>query len=266
MRDPFSCGVVICLVCGASLFAQSNPSSTQGEKDSPASNSETQAPTYPATGKANGAIDVLSDTMGVNFKPYLQRVLSEIKRNWYSHLPASAKAPTLRKGIVVIEFAILKDGSVSEMRLVNSSGDVALDRGAWAGVATSTPFPPLPTEFAGQYLALRMKFLYNPSQDDKDQGGVPGKPADLAVSPAFLPLGSGAKQQFSASVAGNANSAVIWNLSCVMTFCGRISQNGLYTAPVEVPNLTTVTVIATSAADPGKTGSATVRLQPSPSR
>ncbi len=117
-------------------------------------------------GRAYGALDVLSDTMGVDFGPYLQRVLHDVKMNWYLLIPESAKAPIMKKGNVGIEFAILKDGSVAGMKLVYSSGDVALDRGAWGGITNSNPFPPLPTEFGGQYLALRFKFLYNPDSTD----------------------------------------------------------------------------------------------------
>ena len=113
---------------------------------------------------AYGALDVLSDTMGVDFGPYLARVLHDVKMNWYNLIPESARAPIMKKGNVGIEFAILKDGSVAGMKLVFSSGDVALDRGAWGGITTSNPFPPLPTEFGGQYLALRFKFLYNPDK------------------------------------------------------------------------------------------------------
>jgi TonB family protein len=111
---------------------------------------------------AFGPLDVLSDTMGVDFGPYLQRVLHEVKVHWYTLIPESARPPIMKKGNVMIEFAILKDGSVSGMKLVSTSGDVALDRGAWGGITSSNPFPPLPTEFGGQYLALRFKFLYNP--------------------------------------------------------------------------------------------------------
>jgi len=117
-------------------------------------------------GAAYGALDVLSDTMGVDFGPYLQRVLHDVKMNWYNLIPESAKAPIMKKGNVGIEFAILKDGSVAGMKLVYSSGDVALDRGAWGGITASNPFPPLPTEFGGQYLALRFKFLYNPDKSE----------------------------------------------------------------------------------------------------
>ena len=111
-----------------------------------------------------GPLDVLTDTMGVDFGPYLQRVLHEVRVHWYQLIPESARPPIMKKGNVVIEFAILKDGSVAGMKLVSTSGDVALDRGAWGGISASNPFPPLPGEFGGQYLGLRFKFLYNPSR------------------------------------------------------------------------------------------------------
>ena len=113
-----------------------------------------------------GPLEILSDTMGVDFGPYLQRVLHDVKVNWYNLIPESAKAPIMKKGKVTIEFAILKNGSVAGMRLVSTSGDVALDRGAWGGITGSNPFPPLPNEFGGQYLALRFAFYYNPDRAD----------------------------------------------------------------------------------------------------
>jgi TonB family protein len=119
-------------------------------------------------GRALGALDVLSDTMGVDFGPYLQRVLHDVKMNWYNLIPESARPPIMKKGKVAIEFAILKDGSVRGMQLEQggSSGDPALDRAAWGGITASNPFPPLPSEFAGQYLALRFHFFYNPDRSD----------------------------------------------------------------------------------------------------
>jgi TonB family protein len=119
-------------------------------------------------GKALGALDVLSDTMGVDFGPYLQRVLHDVKMNWYKLIPESARPPIMRKGKVAIEFAILRDGSIGGMKLSEggSSGDSALDRAAWGGITTSGPFPPLPSEFAGQYLAVRFHFFYNPDRSD----------------------------------------------------------------------------------------------------
>jgi TonB family protein len=112
--------------------------------------------------KAIGEMDVLSDTMGVDFGPYLSRVLYNVRSNWYNQIPEVARAPIMKKGKVTIEFVILKDGRIAGLRAVSPSGDVALDRAAWGGITASNPFPPLPSEYGGQYLALRFHFYYNP--------------------------------------------------------------------------------------------------------
>lgn len=113
-----------------------------------------------------GNIDILSDTQGVDFGPYLARVLQAVRMNWYNLIPEVARPPLLERGKVKIEFAITKDGKVAGMRLIGPSGDVSLDRAAWGGITASNPFPPLPNEFNGPYLALRFHFLYNPDKKD----------------------------------------------------------------------------------------------------
>ena len=113
-----------------------------------------------------GPMEITTDTQGVDFGPYLQRVLHDVKEHWYQIIPESAMAPLLKKGEVSIEFAILKDGKVAGMRYVSGSGDVALDRAAYGGITASNPFPPLPPEFGGQYLGLRFTFLYNPDVNE----------------------------------------------------------------------------------------------------
>ncbi|HKO11953.1 MAG TPA: TonB family protein [Acidobacteriaceae bacterium] len=110
---------------------------------------------------AEGAVDVLSDTMGVDFGPYISRVIYDTKRSWYPIIPESARPPLDKRGEVMIRFKILKDGTVTDMRLEGPSGDVSLDRAAWAGITGASPYPPLPKVFSGPYLELRFKFLYN---------------------------------------------------------------------------------------------------------
>jgi TonB family protein len=116
-----------------------------------------------AHGRQQGALDILSDTQGVDFGPYLQRILQDVKENWYHLIPESAG---MKKGKLAIEFAITKDGHVAGLQLVATSGDSALDRPAWGSITASNPFPPLPTEFTGPYLALRFRFYYNPDKAD----------------------------------------------------------------------------------------------------
>ncbi len=121
-------------------------------------------PGSPST-QVRSDIDILSDTQGVDFGPYLQRVLQSVRENWYTLIPEVARPPLLKRGTVAIEFVITKNGSVAGMRLAGPSGDVSLDRAAWGGITASNPFPPLPGEFRGEYLALRFHFLYNPERN-----------------------------------------------------------------------------------------------------
>src|SRR5271165_5609439 len=113
-----------------------------------------------------GNLEVLSDTQGVDFGPYLSRVLQAVRMNWYNLIPEAARAPLLERGKVSIEFAILPDGKVAGMHITGPSGDVSLDRAAWGGITASNPFAPLPGEFHGPYLALRFHFYYNPAKGD----------------------------------------------------------------------------------------------------
>jgi TonB family protein len=111
-------------------------------------------------------VDVLSDTMGVDFGPYLSQVLHDVRVNWYNRIPESARAPLMKRGKVSIQFDILRTGQIAAMQVVGTSGDPSLDGAAIAGINISGPFPPLPPRFQGQYLALRFHFFYNPDSKD----------------------------------------------------------------------------------------------------
>jgi TonB family protein len=124
-----------------------------------------QAGDYGSPGRSGArALDqaeILTDTMGVDFGPYLTRIVAIVKQNWYNLMPPSVYPPILKQGKLAIEFVILKDGKTTSMAVRTSSGDVALDRAAWGSITASTPFPPLPKEFPGQILGLRFYYFYN---------------------------------------------------------------------------------------------------------
>jgi TonB family protein len=111
--------------------------------------------------RAQDQAEILTDTMGVDFGPYLTRITQIVRQNWYSIMPPSVYPPILKQGKLSIEFVILKDGKTAGMVVHTSSGDVALDRAAWGSITASTPFPPLPKEFPGQLLGLRFYYFYN---------------------------------------------------------------------------------------------------------
>ena len=112
-----------------------------------------------------GGAQILSDTQGVDFNPYLQRVLFSIRRNWYVSMPEIARMG--KKGRVVIQFEILKEGNVPKLWLVGSSQSDPLDKAALASISASNPFQPLPTEFKGPLLRLQIMFLYNIPLDQR---------------------------------------------------------------------------------------------------
>jgi TonB family protein len=113
-----------------------------------------------------GGLEILSDTMGVDFGPYMKRLRYTVQTHWDPLIPESAMPPVMKKGVVVIEFAITKDGKVMGMKLIAGSGDVALDRAAWGAITDAIPLPNLPTQFAGDYLQIRARFYYNPDKND----------------------------------------------------------------------------------------------------
>lgn len=115
---------------------------------------------------ARGGLEILSDTMGVDFGPYMKRLRYTVQTHWDPLIPESALPPIMRKGVVMIEFSITKDGRVLGMKLISGSGDVSLDRAAWAAITDAIPLPNLPKDFAGDYLQIRARFYYNPDKND----------------------------------------------------------------------------------------------------
>ena len=113
----------------------------------------------PAPGKTATALEMVSDPMGADFKPYLIRILAIVKHNWLAVVPESARLG--RAGRVQIQFAIARAGYVPKLVIALPSGTDALDRAAVAGVSASTPFPPLPNDFKGSQVRLQFTFSYN---------------------------------------------------------------------------------------------------------
>ncbi len=113
----------------------------------------------PSPGVQGSALELKSDPMGVDFRPYLTQILATIRRNWYAVMPESVKLG--RHGKVGLLFAITKSGNVSKVTWAFQSGADALDKAAVAAISASNPFPPLPAEFKGDRVVLQLNFAYN---------------------------------------------------------------------------------------------------------
>jgi len=299
MKRTLHLVIAVTLFCGPSLHAQAVPQSSQkSDAASTLTKNTTDDVTPPVpqdiealerkheheVTKSNrlneplssGQVDILSDTMGVDFGPYLQRVLHNIRLHWYDLIPQVARPPIRKTGRVTIEFSILKDGRIDNVERVESSGDLTLDRAAWGGIMASNPLPALPSEFRGEYLALRFHFAYNPEKNQWDHPTVIPlsfnqslKMSASAAMKMMVKLPAGASQQFSVTSSERADKRVLWSLSgigCTEAACGTISATGLYKAPSSVPSPASVVVKATLADDPIRTASAIVMIVPNSSQ
>ena len=119
-------------------------------------------PSPGSRGPLQAGAEILSDTQGVDFTAYMRRLHDDIQRNWDPLIPPEVQPPLLKKGITGIRFTILPDGTLANpMILETKSGDVALDKAAWYAITSEGKFPPLPKEYHGPQLELRVGFFYN---------------------------------------------------------------------------------------------------------
>jgi hypothetical protein len=118
-----------------------------------------------------------------------------------------------------------------------------------------------PTISAPQTILVTATSVANPTESGSvDLYLLP--PVAVTLSPSTITLEAWQKLQFNANVANASNGTVTWSLNPEL---GTIS-NGEYTAPRSVTKPQSVTVTATSVADPTQTASANITLVPFPLR
>ncbi|MBW4040252.1 MAG: TonB C-terminal domain-containing protein [Acidobacteria bacterium] len=108
-------------------------------------------------GRLSQSVDLLSDTQGVNFRPYMKAILSEIDDQWSTRVPEGA-----HPGSTEIRLTVKPDGSISEMHMDGSTKDDGLNRAAWSSLTSLGQLPPLPAKFHGANLEMRIHFVVNP--------------------------------------------------------------------------------------------------------
>ena len=119
-------------------------------------------------GGTKAGMEILSDTQGVDFAKYLARLLADIRRGWLPLIPEECRPPLNKQGITGVRFSILPDGRIApgSMHLDYSTHDVAIDRAAWGSITGLGQAQPLPKEFHGPDLELRIEFRVNKDGPD----------------------------------------------------------------------------------------------------
>ncbi len=105
-------------------------------------------------GLGDGITAATLEGAGFGSPYYLSLVFGKIRDMWETPLEAST---ILR---VRIYFKILRDGQIIDTQVEKSSGIDLFDQSAMRAILTSAPFPPLPTEYTGEYLGIHLEFEY----------------------------------------------------------------------------------------------------------
>ncbi len=217
--------------------------------------------------KAVEGVEILTDTMGVDFGPYLKGIVPTVRHNWDEIVLSSVSPSMYKRGKVSIEFDILKDGTVGGMKVHASSGDATLDRTAWGSITASDPFPSLPKEFPGERIGLRFYYYYNLKAGDSLGSNQPLNICHfdtISISPCVdVQVPAGSTLKFVALGKDITDTSVRWSIpspGCSKSACGTISDAGIYTAPSDVPNPPKIIVQATSQADMSVTAKSEVTI------
>ena len=115
-----------------------------------------------ARGLASGTVQqmgtspLLFDPQGADFTAWTNHFKNEVYRNWI--VPPSVSMGI--RGQVDLEFLVERDGRMSGVRILRSSGTPALDRAARNALLGSR-FLPLPADFRPAQVAMQVSFFYN---------------------------------------------------------------------------------------------------------
>jgi TonB family protein len=85
---------------------------------------------------------------------YVQQMLARISANWQ-------RVPVRGTTVVIMRFTILKDGSVHDVEVEQSSGLAVLDRAASRAVYLADPMPPLPNSYPRDRVGVHLRFQYS---------------------------------------------------------------------------------------------------------
>jgi TonB family protein len=99
------------------------------------------------------------ETKWFDWGDYSQSMVSKIRVNWYNQMPQLVR--TGMKGIATIRFTIQRDGRITDVEIVESSGVPPYDFAARKAIELSSPLNALPKDFPNSSERVVAMFFYN---------------------------------------------------------------------------------------------------------
>ena len=110
----------------------------------------------PNGGQTQQDAQISFDSKGVDFGWWLRRFVAQVKSNWF--IPQAAM---LMKGRVVITLNIHRNGTITDVTVIQTSGIQSLDTAAVNALKSSNPTVPLPNEYPEDKVLFTVTFFYN---------------------------------------------------------------------------------------------------------
>ncbi len=110
----------------------------------------------PQGGQDTPGASIQFDTKGVEFGPWLRRFVARVRRAWF--IPMAAY--TMR-GHVVIQFNIHRDGTITDVNVVQPSNIESFTIAAYNAIVGASPVDPLPPEYPSEQAFFTVTFYYN---------------------------------------------------------------------------------------------------------
>jgi TonB family protein len=99
------------------------------------------------------------ETQWYDWGEYAQSMVSRIRVNWYNNMPQLIQ--TGLQGVVTIRFTIQRNGSITNVTILSSSGRPPYDFAAKKAIELSSPLNPLPKDFPNPSERVTCMFFYN---------------------------------------------------------------------------------------------------------
>ncbi len=99
------------------------------------------------------------ETQWYEWGDYSNSMVRKIRYHWYNNMPALVRMGM--KGVVVIRFTIQRDGTITDITILQSSTHPPFDFAARKAIELSSPLQPLPADFPKDSERVTAGFYYN---------------------------------------------------------------------------------------------------------
>jgi protein TonB len=99
------------------------------------------------------------ETQWYDWGDYAESMVNRIRVNWYANMPTLIRMGV--KGVVTIRFTIHRDGRMTDITTLSTSGIPPYDFAARKALEISSPLNPLPKDFPNETERVTCQFYYN---------------------------------------------------------------------------------------------------------